>query len=44
MAVLTADAPGNGITSIFSLIHSLTKIAPGSEIPGVPASDISDII
>ena len=26
------------------LIHSLTNIAPGSEIPGVPASETSEII
>ena len=27
-----------------SLIHSLIKILPGSEIVGVPASEIIDII
>ena len=29
---------------ILLLTHSFTKIAPGSEILGVPASDISEII
>ena len=32
-----------GITFIFSLIQAFTKIPPGSEIPGVPASDIKEI-
>ena len=30
--------------SILFLAHSFTNIAPGSEIPGVPASDIREII
>ena len=42
--MLTAEAPGSGVTFIFSLTHSLTNIAPGSDIPGVPASDIREII
>ena len=29
---------------ILFLIHSLTKILPGSEIPGVPASETNEII
>ena len=33
---------GNILISL--LIHSLTKIEPGSEILGVPASDIKEII
>ena len=43
-AVLTADAPGKGVTFIFSFTHSLTKIDPGSDIAGVPASDIKETI
>ena len=30
--------------SIFFLIHSFTMINPGSEIIGVPASEIMDIL
>ena len=33
-----------GIILIFFFIHSLTKIAPGSEILGVPASEINETI
>ena len=44
IAVVTADAPGRGIISILFFIHSLINIAPGSEIVGVPASDINEII
>ena len=36
----TADAPGIGKISISLITHSLTNIAPGSEIDGVPASEI----
>ena len=32
-----------GIILIFFSIHSLTKIAPGSEMLGVPASEINEI-
>ena len=39
---MTAEAPGRGIISILFLIHSLINIAPGSEIVGVPASDIKE--
>ena len=43
-AAVVADGPGIGTKFIFSFIHSLTKIFPGSEILGVPASDIKDTI
>ena len=43
-AVVTAEGPGSGTTSIFCLKHSLIKIAPGSYILGVPASEINEII
>ena len=43
-AVETAETPGIGITFILFLTHSLTKIDPGSEILGVPASEIKEII
>ena len=42
--MLTAEGPGNGKIFIFSLTHSLIKIAPGSDIPGVPASETRDMI
>ena len=42
--LITDEAPGIGITGILLLIHSLTNIFPGSEIAGVPASEISEII
>jgi len=42
--VVIADGPGSGIILIFSFKHSLISIAPGSEILGVPASDIKEII
>lgn len=35
-----AVAPGSTVTSIPAFLHSLTSINPGSEIPGVPASEI----
>ena len=38
----TADAPGIGKISILLTTHSLTNIAPGSEIDGVPASEIKE--
>ena len=41
---MTADAPGNGVTDISLLIHSLINIAPGSEILGVPASETRETI
>merc|ERR1711991_241253 len=43
-AAATADGPGMGNILIPFLMHSLTKIEPGSEILGVPASDIKEII
>ena len=44
MADVTAEAPGKGITSIFFFRHSFISIEPGSDIVGVPASDIKEII
>ena len=38
----TEDAPGKGITSILFFMHSLIRIFPGSEIVGVPASQIKE--
>ena len=43
-AAAKADGPGIGIISINSSIQALIKIAPGSEMHGVPASEIKDII
>ena len=43
-AAATAEGPGIGNILISLLIHSLTKIEPGSEILGVPASYIKEII
>ena len=40
--MVTADGPGRGIILIFCLTHSLIKTAPGSDIPGVPASEIKE--
>jgi hypothetical protein len=42
--VRTAEGPGIGIILILFLTHSFTNIAPGSEILGVPASEINEII
>ena len=42
-AVVTAEAPGRGITSISFFTHSLINFDPGSEIAGVPASEIKEI-
>ena len=39
---MTAEAPGRGTIFILFFIHSLINIAPGSEILGVPASDIKE--
>ena len=41
---ITEEGPGITEYSIFSLIHSLTNIYPGSETRGAPASEINDII
>ena len=41
---VTAEGPGSGYTLILFLIHSLISIPPGSDIQGVPASDIIEII
>ena len=43
-ADVTALAPGTEKIFILFLIASFTKIEPGSEIDGVPASDIIDKI
>ena len=42
-AAAKADGPGIGKISIVSSIQAFIKMAPGSEILGVPASDISEI-
>ena len=42
--VITDEAPGIGIIGILFFMHSVTNILPGSEIAGVPASEISDTI
>ena len=44
IVAITDDAPGTGIILILFFIHSLIKILPGSEIDGVPASEINDKI
>ena len=38
-----AVGPGNTCVCILFLIHVFIKICPGSDMPGVPASDISAI-
>ena len=43
-AVDTADGPGIGIILISLVMHSLIKIAPGSEMLGIPASETNEII
>ena len=43
-AVVTAEAPGIGTISIFSSIHALINLYPGSLIVGVPASEINAIL
>ena len=40
----TEDAPGMEKIGIFSSIHLCTNESPGSDINGVPASEIIDII
>ena len=42
-AVATAEGPGIGVILILFFTHSLTNIEPGSEMVGVPASEIKDI-
>ena len=44
IADVTDDGPGIGIISIFLSKHVLIKNLPGSDIVGVPASDIKDTI
>ena len=43
-AAVTAEGPGTGKTNRFSFIHILISIMPGSEILGVPASEINETI
>ena len=38
-AVIAAETPGTGSTGIPSNTHARTSSSPGSEIPGVPASE-----
>jgi hypothetical protein len=40
---MTADGPGSAVTSIFSASTSCMSANPGSEIPGVPASEMRAI-
>ena len=44
IAGINAVGPGKQFISISLLIDSLTIKKPGSEIDGVPASDIKDIL
>ena len=44
IADVIEETPGIGIILIFSFIHSFNKILPGSDISGVPASEIKDKI
>ncbi len=37
--VIPAEGPGRTLTPIPSCLASLTRSAPGSEIPGIPASE-----
>lgn len=41
MATMTEEGPGKESRGIPWLVHSLISLYPGSEISGVPASDIS---
>ena len=43
-ADVTEVGPGIGVIFILLFIHSFTKITPGSEILGEPASEIKDIL
>ena len=43
-AAATAEDPGTGNILILFLMHSFIKIPPGSEIAGVPASEMMEII
>ena len=43
IAFIAAQAPGIGTISILFFIASLTIFSPGSEIPGVPASETTAI-
>ena len=43
-AVVTEETPGIGIIGMFFETHSFKSILPGSEMTGVPASEIRDIM
>ena len=43
-AAVAAEDPGTGNILILFLMHSFIKIPPGSEIVGVPASEMIEII
>lgn len=43
-AVMAAQAPGMGLTAIFWAMQAWMSWVPGSEIPGVPASEMSPIV
>ena len=43
-AAMAAEDPGTGNMLILFLMHSLIKTPPGSEIVGVPASEMIEII
>ena len=40
----TAEGPGSGTIFMLFFMHSFTNNAPGSDIVGVPASEIIDMI
>ena len=44
IAAMVADGPGTGITLTPKLRADLTKNSPGSDIRGVPASEIKEIL
>ncbi len=44
IAAVTAETPGIGTILILFSIHAFTIILPGSDISGVPASEIREIV
>ena len=44
IAAVAAEEPGTGNILILFLMHSFIKTPPGSEIVGVPASEMIEII
>jgi hypothetical protein len=44
IAAVTEDGPGTGTTLTFCSRADFTKKCPGSDMSGVPASDINDTI